>query len=56
MNIENKNQIKFKEGLASSFELTKAQEQLYAAQQTYLQTMLDVINKRATLEKLLNKN
>jgi outer membrane protein TolC len=54
--IENKNQIKFKEGLASSFELTKAQEQLYAAQQTYLQTMLDVINKRATLEKLLNKN
>ena len=54
--IENKNQIKFKEGLASSFDLTKAQEQLYSAQQTYLQTMLDVINKRATLEKLLNKN
>lgn len=54
--IENKNQIKFKEGLASSFDLTKAQEQLYSAQQAYLQTMLDVINKRATLEKLLNKN
>jgi outer membrane protein TolC len=54
--IENKNQIKFKEGLASSFDLTKAQEQLYSAQQTYLQSMLDVINKRATLEKLLNKN
>lgn len=54
--IENKNQIKFKEGLASSFDLTKAQEQLYAAQQTYLQTMLDVINKRASLEKILNKN
>ena len=54
--IENKNQIKFKEGLSSSFDLTKAQEQLYAAQQNYLQAMLDVINKRATLEKLLNKN
>jgi outer membrane protein TolC len=48
--IENKNQIKFTEGLASSFDLTKAQEQLYAAQQNYLQAMLDVINKRATLE------
>lgn len=54
--IESKNQIKFTEGLASSFELTKAQEQLYSAQQNYLQAMLDVINKRATLEKLLNKN
>ena len=54
--IENKNQIKFKEGLSSSFDLTKAQEQLYSAQQNYLQAMLDVINKRATLEKLLNKN
>lgn len=52
--IENKNQIKFKEGLSSSFELTDAQKQLYSAQQTYLQAMLDVINKKATLEKLLN--
>ncbi|WP_298391685.1 TolC family protein [Flavobacterium sp.] len=54
--IENKNQIKFKEGLSSSFDLTEAQRQLYTSQQTYLQAMLDVINKRATLEKLFNKN
>lgn len=54
--IENKNQIKFKEGLSSSFDLTKAQEQLYSAQQNYLQAMVDVINKKASLEKLLNKN
>lgn len=54
--IETKNQVKFKEGLASSFDLTKAQEQLYTAQQNYLQAMLDVINKRATLEKIINKN
>ena len=54
--IENKNEIKFKEGLASSFELTEAQRQLYATQQNYLQAMLDVINKRATLEKLVSKN
>lgn len=53
--IENKNQIKFTEGLASSFDLSKAQEQLYSAQQNYLLAMLDVINKKATLEKLLNK-
>lgn len=54
--IENKNQIKFKEGLSSSFDLTEAQRQLYAAQQNYLQAMLDVINKKAALEKLYNKN
>lgn len=54
--IEGKQQIKFKEGLSSSFDLTKAQEQLYDAQQKYLQSLLDVINKRASLEKLINKN
>lgn len=54
--IEAKQQIKFKEGLSSSFDLTKAQEQLYDAQQKYLQSLLDVINKRASLEKIINKN
>lgn len=54
--IEKKQQIKFKEGLSSSFDFTEAQRQLYTSQQNYLQTMVDVINKRATLEKLLNKN
>ena len=54
--IESKNQIKFKEGLTSSFDLTDAQRQLYSAQQSYLQAMVDVITKRAALEKLLNKN
>lgn len=54
--IESKNQTKFREGLSSSFDLTEAQRQLYTSQQNYLQAMLDVINKRATLEKLLNKN
>ena len=53
--IENKNQIKFKEGLTSSFDLTEAQRQLYASQQNYLQAMLDVINKRASLEKIISK-
>jgi outer membrane protein TolC len=52
--IENKNQIKFFEGLATSFELSEAQRQLYAAQQELLQSMLDVITTKANLENLLD--
>lgn len=52
--IENKNQIKFFEGLSSSFELRQAQIQLYNAQQEYLQAMLEVINNKAELERILN--
>jgi outer membrane protein TolC len=54
--IENKQQIKLKEGLSSSFDLSEAQRQLYATQQNYLQAMLDVINRKATLEKITTKN
>lgn len=52
--IEEKNQIKFFEGLASSFELNEARTQLYTAQQNYLQAMLDVINAKVELENLLD--
>ncbi|MGO3182561.1 MAG: TolC family protein [Aequorivita sp.] len=52
--IENKNQIKFTEGLSSSFDLRQAQTQLYTAQQQYFQAMLDVINEKANLETVLN--
>ncbi len=52
--IEQKNQVKFFEGIASSFDLRQAQTQLYTAQQEYLQAMLDVINKKAELETVLN--
>ncbi|AVR45026.1 transporter [Christiangramia fulva] len=52
--IENKNQIKFFEGISSSFELSEAQRQLYSAQQNYLQSMLDVITARVELENLLD--
>ena len=51
--IENKNQLKFKEGIATSFELTQAQTQLYTAQQNYLQVIVDVITKKVLLEKML---
>ena len=53
--IEQKNQTKFFEGIASSFELRQAQTQLYATQQELLQAMLDVINSKAELETITNK-
>ncbi|AIM60514.1 TolC family protein [Cellulophaga lytica] len=52
--IEKKNQVKYFEGLATSFELRQAQTQLYAVQQEYLQSMVDVINKKTALELILN--
>ena len=53
--IEKKQQIKFTEGLSSSFDYNDAQRQLYTNQQKYLQSMVDVINKKAALEKIINK-
>ena len=52
--IEHKNQIKFTEGLSTSFDLRQAQTQLYTAQQQYFQAMLEVINQKANLETVLN--
>ena len=52
--IEQKNQIKFNEGIASSFELRQAQTQLYTAQQEYLQAQLQLIQSKASLESILN--
>lgn len=52
--IENKNNIKYKEGIASSFDLRQAQIQLYTSQQEYLQAMVNVINKKAELNALQN--
>lgn len=52
--IEGKNQVKFTEGLATSFDLRQAQTQLYTAQQQYFQSMLNLINSKAQLETVLN--
>ena len=52
--IEKKNEIKFSEGLATSFDLRQAQTQLYTAQQQYFESMLEVINAKADLETVLN--
>lgn len=52
--IEHKNQVKFNEGLASSFDLRQAQMQLYQSQQSYFQTMVDLINAKTELESIIN--
>ena len=52
--IEKKQRIKFFEGISSSFDLLQAQNQLYTQQQNYIQSMLNVISKKATLENALN--
>lgn len=52
--IESKQQIKFKEGVTSSFQLLEAQQELYTQQNNYVQSMLNVIAKKATLENALN--
>jgi outer membrane protein TolC len=54
--IERKNQIKFTEGIASSFDLRDAQTQLYKTQQSYLMSMLSIINSKAKLESLTSEN
>jgi len=53
--IERKNQVKFFEGISSSFDLRQTQTQLYTSQQELLQAILDVINKKAALETVLNE-
>ena len=52
--IEKKQRVKFFEGISSSFDLLQAQNQLYTQQQNYIQSMLDVIAKKAALENALN--
>jgi len=52
--IEKKQEVKFFEGISTSFDLTNAQNQLYTMQQNYLQVMLDVIAAKASLDKALN--
>jgi len=52
--IEKKQQIKFFEGVSTSFDLSQAQNQLYTQQQNYIQSMLEVIAKKSALENALN--
>lgn len=46
---------KFEQGVASSLEVTNANTSLVTAQSNYVQAMLEVLEARLELEKLLNK-
>lgn len=52
--IEKKQQIKFNEGISTSFDLLNAQNQLYAQQNFYVQAMLNIIASKIKLENALN--
>jgi len=52
--IERKNSVKFSEGMASSIDLRTVQVQLYDSQQQYIESIIDVINKKVELKNLLN--
>lgn len=47
--------LKFTEGMASSFELTQEQNQYIAAQQSFIQRVVDLVNARAELRRALDR-
>lgn len=52
--IEQKENIKFFEGVSSSFDLSNAQNQLYDRQRGFLESIQYLINSKVTLENALN--
>ncbi|MGB0836759.1 MAG: TolC family protein [Flavobacteriaceae bacterium] len=52
--IERKENTKYFEGLSTSFNLTDAQNQLYAKQRDYLQAIYEIITAKSTLNNALN--
>ena len=52
--IAEKEQIKFFEGLSTSFNLANAQNQLYMTQQNYIESILGIIESKVELENALN--
>ena len=53
--IYNTTQIKYKEGVGSSLEVTQAEQSLYAAQSNHLQALYDVIKAKKDLELALGQ-
>lgn len=47
-------QIKYREGVGSSLEVSQAEQSLYTSQSNYMQAMYDLVVARAELEKALN--
>jgi len=52
--VASKNQIKFDQGIASSFDLYQAQAQFYRAQQNYYTSLLALLNAKTVLETFIN--
>ncbi len=53
--IYNKQQIKFKEGLGTSFDLQQAESQLYNSQSQYYQAAIELIRAKMLLDEALGK-
>ncbi|MDG4949903.1 TolC family protein [Weeksellaceae bacterium KMM 9724] len=53
--ILEKEQIKFNEGISSSMDLTNAEEQLYRAQNQYIQAAFDVMQSKTALYQALGQ-
>ena len=53
--IKEKTLIKFREGIASSFELSQAENQYLQAQGSYIQATIGLLNSKTRLEKALSK-
>jgi outer membrane protein TolC len=53
--ILNKTTVKYKEGMASGIELTQAENQHIAAQANYIASVVQLLNAKVELDKILNK-
>ena len=51
--IYNKQQIKFKEGMGTSFELSQAESQLFEAQTKYYEAALNLVQAKTKLDEAL---
>lgn len=54
-NILEKTRIKYKEGLSSSFDISQAQTQAIQAQGQYIGSMIELLNAKTALLKILNQ-
>ena len=54
--IQNRTEIKHKEGLASSFDLLQAKNQVLESQGQYINSLFELLSAKANLDQLQNKN
>jgi outer membrane protein TolC len=54
--VYDKTLVKYKEGVASSFELTQNQSQFLTAESNYYNSVLALLNAKAKLDRILSSN